>query len=130
MTLSRLSVSFLVAMLLPLFALAQEEDTLRATIRADIMSDPRSSEMSPTEIDALVSALAMQAEEQGVAQDYLDAQNSFAAAEAPIYEPAPASNALDIAVLALLVVLGAVALYLIWQRNQRRSMPPSAGMVA
>ena len=116
---------------MPFLAFAQEEDTLRSTIRADIMSDPRSSEMSPTEIDALVNALATQAQEQGTAQDYLDAQNSFDyAVEPPVYEENTSINPMAIALLALVIVVGGVALFLIWQRNVRRSMPPSAGMVA
>jgi len=122
---------FVIAALMPFLAFAQEEDTLRSTIRADIMSDPRSSEMSPTEIDALVNALAAQAQEQGTAQDYLDSQNSFDQPAPPVYvEPATGLTPLALALIALVVVLAAVAIFLIWQRNARRSMPPSAGMVA
>src|SRR3989344_3194487 len=133
MTLSRTMATLLVAMLLmPLLAFAQEEDILRSTIRADIMSDPRSAEMSPTEIDALVNALAMQAQEQGIAQDYLDAQSSFEPVEAPIYEESASMmlTPLDIALLALIIILAGVVILVVLQRNARRSMPPSDGMVA
>ena len=127
----RWALIFVLAALMPFLAFAQEEDTLRSTIRADIMSDPRSSEMSPMEIDALVNALATQAEAQGVAQDYLESQNSFDyAVEPPVYEESTSLNPTAIAILALVIVVGGVALFLIWQRNVRRSMPPSAGMVA
>ena len=120
-----------IAVLLPFLALAQE-DTLHATIRADIVNDPRSSEMSSAEIDTLVNALAAQAQEQGIAQDYLDSQNSFnTSAEAPFFEESPVSTTpLTIALITLFIVLTGVAIFLIWQRNIRRSMPPSAGMVA
>ena len=39
---------------------------LRATIRAAILSDPRTAEMSEAEIDAMVGALAEEASVQGV----------------------------------------------------------------
>ena len=121
----------MIAALMPFFALAQEEDALRSTIRADIMSDPRSSEMSPAESDAMVNALATQAEAQGVAQDYLDAQNSFDyAAEPAVVEDTTSYNPMAFALLALFLVLGGVTLFVIWQRNARRSLLPSAGMVA
>ena len=126
----RWALIFLLVALMPFLAFAQEEDTLRSTIRADIMNDPRSSEMSPTEIDALVNALAAQAQEQGTAQDYLDSQNSFKQQAPPVYqEPAATLNPLAIALLALVVVLAGVAIFLIWQRRLHRSLPPSAGMV-
>lgn len=132
MVLSRRWVSlFVAAAMLPFFTTAQEEDALRAAIRADIMSDPRSSEMSPTEIDALVEALAARAEEQGSAQDYLDAQNSFQPMEAPVYEVPPVTgwNPLTLAIGTLLVVLVGVAL-LILSRRKRMRATPTDGMVA
>jgi hypothetical protein len=49
----------------PLFVSAQESD-LDATIRAALLSDPRSVSLSEAEIDALVSALTEEAERQGV----------------------------------------------------------------
>lgn len=128
MTLSRRGILvFIVAALLPFFAFAQQEDALRAAIRADLMSDPRSSEMSPTEIDGLVEALAVQAEAQGTAQDYLDAQNSFEEAPPPVYEEEPATwSPMAIAIFALVLVLACVATILIWHRNARRSTPSVA----
>lgn len=117
----RLSVSTLcIALLLPLVLFAQE-DTLRATIRTDIMSDPRSTEMSPTEIDALVEALAQQAEAQGVDADYLETQSSFDEGyEAPVYEEeAVPYNLLSLALVSLFVVLAGVIAFLAWQRRNR-----------
>jgi hypothetical protein len=118
-----------VLLFVPLFALAQSDDVLRATIRADIMSDPRSAEMSPTEIDALVNALAEQAHEQGIAETYVQAQNNFSPrAEIPYYEPQSTLPTL-VALLTLAIVLLAVVFFIIRHRGARGT-PPSDGMVA
>jgi hypothetical protein len=116
----RLALLFVIIALMPLWAAAQQ-DALRSAIRADIMSDPRSSEMSPTEIDALVEALATQAEAQGTAQDYLDSENSTfnEAAPAPVYEETYTINTLALAIAALLLVLAAVTAFLVWHRAHR-----------
>lgn len=119
MALARRCALLLVIAMLPLLAFAQE-DQLRAAIRADIMSDPRSSEMAPAEIDAMVDALATQAEEQGVAQEYLDSENeTFAAEEIPVYYPESPWDPMAIAILALVVVLAGVALFLLHHRKSR-----------
>lgn len=47
-------------------AAAQENTDLQSTIRAAILSDPRSSQMSGEEIEGLVTALADEAQSQGV----------------------------------------------------------------
>ncbi|OGG57644.1 hypothetical protein A2765_05895 [Candidatus Kaiserbacteria bacterium RIFCSPHIGHO2_01_FULL_56_24] len=140
MTLSRAVVTLAIAaFLLPVLLFAQTSagsDTstgdavLREAIRADLMKDPRSAQMSSAEIDVMVNMLAAQAQEQGTAQDYLDSQNSFKQQAPPVYqEPAATLNPLAIALLALVVVLAGVAIFLIWQRRLHRSLPPSAGMV-
>jgi hypothetical protein len=129
MTLSRASLALVAAtfLILPILAFAQSETALREAIRADIMKDPRSSEMSSAEIDTLVNALASQAQQQGTAQDYLDGQNSFEQQTPPVYEePAATLNPLALALLALVVVLAAVAIFLIWQRRMHRSLAPTA----
>jgi hypothetical protein len=132
MTLSRSALACLLV-LLPLVAFAQEEDALRAAIRADITSDPRSAEMSPTELDALVDALAARAEEQGEAEGYLNAQNSFddVPFEAPVYEPPAAEpyDALSLAIGAFFLVLLGVWIMLAIQRKKRHERTPSDGMV-
>lgn len=116
----------------PFFALAQtNDDALRAAIRADIMSDPRSSEMSPTELNALVNALAVQAEDQGVAAEYLDAQNSFEEdVEIPVYYPSSTTNPLAIAIGFLVIVVIVVSALMLARRKAHRKNAPSSGMVA
>lgn len=47
-------------------AAAQENTDLQSTIRAAILSDPRSSQMSGEEIEGLVTVLADEAQSQGV----------------------------------------------------------------
>lgn len=127
MKLVRAGVPILIALLLPFLVFAQQDDALRTAIRADIMKDPRSAQMSSTEIDVMVNMLASQAQEQGTAQDYLDGQNSFEQPAPPVYvEPAATLNPLALALIALVVVLAAVAIFLIWQRRLHRSLPTSA----
>ena len=51
----------------PFFVSAQNASSdLRATIRAELLSDPRTSSLSQAQIDALVSLLAQEAEKQGI----------------------------------------------------------------
>ena len=89
------------------------------------MSDPRSSEMSPTEIDSIVNALASQAEEQGLADEYMEAQNSFDySVEPPVYVEETGLTPLGIALITLGVVLVAVAGFLIWHRKSPHPSPP------
>ncbi|MBI2612255.1 hypothetical protein HYW59_00350 [Candidatus Kaiserbacteria bacterium] len=67
---TRRGAAFLVALILLMgfvtLAFAQDSTDLQATIRAAILSDPRSSGMTEEEIDAMVAALASEAEMQGV----------------------------------------------------------------
>lgn len=59
-----------IAFTVPLMASAQSSDAhMRAAIRARLMEDPRSSQMSQAEIDATVDALAAGAEKQGMTSD-------------------------------------------------------------
>ncbi len=66
------SLSFLFAVcavvaVLPFLAHAQNTSAdLRATIRAELLSDPRTSSLSDAQIDTLVSLLAGEAEKQGI----------------------------------------------------------------
>jgi hypothetical protein len=120
----RFALLFVVIALMPLWAGAQQDDAaLREAIRADIMADPRSSGMTEAEVEAMVDALAVEAEEQGTAATYLEARNStFGTEEIPVYEPPliTTSNALAIAALVLLLVLGGVTVFLIRNRNRRK----------
>jgi len=66
------SLSFLFAVcavvaVLPFVVNAQNtQSDLRATIRAELLSDPRTSSLSEAQIDALVNLLANEAEKQGI----------------------------------------------------------------
>lgn len=52
------------------FIVAAQSDSLEAAIREQVMSDPRASQMSSAQIDALVASLTKSARQQGVtAQD-------------------------------------------------------------
>lgn len=87
------------------------------------MSDPRSSEMSPTEIDAMVEALAAQAEEEGTAAEYLESESTFEeAAPAPVFEEVTELNTLSIAIVVLFLVLSGVMAFLVWHRRNRASL--------
>jgi hypothetical protein len=122
----RFALLFVIVALMPLWASAQQEDALRAAIRADIMADPRSSEMSPTEIDALVEALAVQAEEQGTAAEYLESESTFEeTAPAPVFEEKIELNTLSIAIAVLLLVLAGATAILVWHRRNRIPIPPA-----
>lgn len=75
-----------VALLMPLLIHAQAESAdLSATIRAAILSDPRTAAMSEEDISAMVGRLSKEAEEQGV--------NSYDITWRP-QEPTEASGAL------------------------------------
>ncbi len=134
MAISRWALIFVVVALVPFASLAQtasstgaastRDAALKEAIRADIQKDPRSSQMSQAEIDAMVDALAAQAEEQGVDQQYMDAQNSFQETPAPVYQPEPFSlTPLGVSVLALLAAIIAAFFFL---RRHRHNLPPMA----
>ena len=104
--------------LAPAILLAQSGD-LRAQIRADIMQDPRAAEMSEAEVNALVEAIAIEAEQTGAAGDYLEAKNSFQYETLfePPQEPSKIMQILlspiVIATLLLLLILGGVIYYIV-----------------
>ncbi len=54
-----------IGFVMPMMVLAQSAD-LRATIRAELMNDPRSAQLSGAELDAMVNALAAEAQEKGI----------------------------------------------------------------
>lgn len=111
-------------LLVPAFALAQSYDALRAQIRADLMQDPRAAAMSPTEFDALVEALAGEAESNGTAETYLDAQS----APTYVYDAPPIENQspfvailtapIVVAILAFLIALAGVLIFMLKHRRQ------------
>lgn len=111
------------ALLAPALLVAQSDDDLRAQIRADIMQDPRSAEMTQEEQDALVEALAIEAEETGAANDYVEARSTFDPSS--LFE-APAGSSkfvqfllspLTLAIVLLVVIVGAV-MYFILHRGK------------
>ncbi len=56
-----------VVFLLPSAAYGQESSSdLRATIRAELLSDPRTSSLSESQVDVLVGLLSEEAEKQGI----------------------------------------------------------------
>lgn len=73
-----------VLMSAPLFANAQADNALEATIRAAITSDSRTAQMSGEEIDQMVAALTQEASEQGItAQDIKWRPQEFAFTAVP-----------------------------------------------
>jgi hypothetical protein len=121
----RIVVSMLV---LPLIAVAQSDD-LRAQIRADLMEDPRTAEMSSAEFEALVDALAGEAEAQGTATPYLESKN----APTFTYDPAPVEEASQIEIILsspiviaiFALVAGLLGLILFMLIHRRKRMPES-----
>lgn len=117
----RFALLFVIVALMPLWASAQQDDAmLREAIRADLTADPRSASMTEAEIEMMVDALAVEAEEQGTAATYLEARNTTFGDQAPVYEPPliSTSNALAIAAAALIAVLIGVAAFLVHNRRK------------
>lgn len=84
-----ISLLLLVAFALPLVTSAQAaNEDLRATIRAAILSDPRTAQMSEAEVESMVEALSAEAETQGVTSDDI----VWRPAE-PVQEPVPQEEA-------------------------------------
>lgn len=104
----------------PFTLFAQEEDMLVAQIRTDLLRDSRTASMSNTEIDALVSALALRAAEEGTVGDYLDSQNTFDYSSLFSTGTSKATSfflpPLFIGLLSLAAILLAVGIYVV--RNQ------------
>lgn len=60
------AITFIALLVVPLFAFAESDAVLAATIREAILSDPRSAEMSEADIEAMVAALAKEVGAQGI----------------------------------------------------------------
>ena len=68
--LSTWAVALLVlALALPVVIHAQTQDDLRATVRAAILTDPRTAELSETDIEVMVAALTEEAVAQGITSE-------------------------------------------------------------
>ncbi|PIR82819.1 hypothetical protein COU20_00630 [Candidatus Kaiserbacteria bacterium CG10_big_fil_rev_8_21_14_0_10_59_10] len=105
-------VGALVFLALPLVLAAQEDrsEELHASIRAAILADPRSADMSDEEIAILVNALAAEAEAQGVVHEYLpDPGPVFLEGEA--VQPSAAGR---IGGVLVLLILGLAVVVLGW----------------
>jgi len=74
-----LSTGLLLLLPLALHAQTQSQDQLRATIAAEIASDPRSQTMTQAQTYALVNALTIQAENQGLTSSQLTYRPGVAA---------------------------------------------------
>ena len=59
------------ALALPVVMHAQTQDDLRATVRAAILTDPRTAELSETDIEVMVAALTEEAAAQGITSEDL-----------------------------------------------------------
>lgn len=112
-------VAFLALFLLAPGVLFAQEDALRSQIRADLMQDPRSQEMSQAEEDALVEELATQAEADGTSAAYLESKNTFDPSSlfSPPQEPSAVARTifspLSLAVVLLILALSVVTYYII-----------------
>ena len=118
-----------VLLLIP-FAAKAQGDT-RAQIRADLMQDPRTAQMSSDELDQLVEVLAGEVESSDEGALYMDAQSAptFVYDAPPVAATSPwislLSSPIVIALLAFLLgVLGLV----IFALRHRKSPPPAADL--
>jgi hypothetical protein len=70
------------ALIVPLIASAQltaeKEAELQSEIRAALLSDPRTENLTEEELNGLIGALANEAEAQGVVDDYIPPEPNFA----------------------------------------------------
>jgi hypothetical protein len=113
----RIYAALLVALFaLPIFVSAQTD--IYAQIRADLLSDPRTAELTEAEIDALVEALADEATETGVAEEYIEAKNvpdysGLFTESIPVPVVGYNVSPLNIAVVFLSLVLLAVGIYVV-----------------
>ena len=83
-------VALAIGLALPLAVLAQSSE-LEASIRAELLKDPRSAEMSAADLDALVSILAREAGAEGVSSEDIEWRAEKAMPEIVIQgESAPA----------------------------------------
>ena len=125
----RAAAGFLVLVPLITFAQTQVNEELRAQIRADLMQDPRTAQMSQVELEGLMSALAARAQEDGTADAYLESHDTFDYSSLFPEPKAPSpiasflASPLALAILALLIILLAVAFYIIKRRGVPAEMP-------
>ena len=126
---------FITAVLaVPLILFAQtSEDALHAQIRADVRNDPRATQLTQIETDALVNALADQAQKDGTADEYLASKNTFDystlfAAPKDASFMTLVTSPMVIAIFCLGAILFLVALYIIRHRGSPTGSPPDFGV--
>lgn len=117
-------VLFASLLLVPLLAFAQTQSAaLREQIRADLKNDPRAAQLSQVELETMIEAIATKAEEDGVAEAYLESHDTFDYSSLFPEPKKPSALAtflaspLSLALFALLVVLVAVAYYIVRRRG-------------
>lgn len=127
MTLRTVAV-YTAILLVPVFAFAQAtNEDLRAQIRADLEKDPRTAQMSSAELDALVAALADEAEAQGTATMYLESKNgpTFEYDPAPVGDESQVgiiiSSPIVIASSALIAAMVGLGLFMLIQRKRKNT---------
>jgi len=89
------SLAAALLLLLPLIGSAQttSDSALQSTIRAELLSDPRTSALSSAQLDAMVSLLTQQAQAQGItASDITWRPQSFSSGAAPAAQESCAGN--------------------------------------
>jgi len=113
-------MQYLLALLiiaLPLAVSAQED--VRSQIRADLMQDPRTAELSASELEQLIDAIAGQVESTPEGTMYLDANTAptFVYDDPPVATVSPYLNALTtpivIAILALIAGLLSLVFFML-----------------
>ncbi len=120
----------LTTLLFPLALFAEVSEELRAQIRANLLEDPRTAELSSVELDAMVTALAEELESQGTTAEYLESQNSFDVASlfSPLEPPSVfmqmVFSPLGLAVALLVALLAAITIFII--RRRGRPIPSDA----
>lgn len=113
---------------LPLYASGQTEEALRAQIRADLLQDTRSSELSAEEFETMVAALAQEVVVQGNAEVYLEdrAQPDFTADFAQTFTVTPSGYPTNGAILGVIALCVALGCFLYWRSHG----PPIRGVMA
>ncbi len=121
-----LSVFIIVLFALPAALFAQQEETLRAQIRADLENDPRARSLSTSEFEALVSSMVDEANRTGATEAYLESQNTFD--YGVLFSAQTDSSPLQIpailmATLALFAILSAVLIHMVRNRGKASDEP-------
>lgn len=116
----------LLIIVLPIAVSAQED--VRAQIRADLMQDPRTAELSPAEREQLIDAIAGQVESTPEGNMYLDAQSAptFVYDDPPVATASPYLTALSTPiVIAILALIAGILSLVIFMLRHKKGTPES-----